>query len=184
MSVYIELLYFLNIARTTWPAAWSKWDIMSVSDKKTHKKHTATVNNRQFPSWHLSSEWKWMGKWPALYRPSSACVTGWMMQIEDNISAMLNGITPNLMSLKGWVLALLSGGIVVWAALAWLTHRLSAVTGSTIKSSENVTCQLGGDDGMNCHSLSEPILSLIHDVPHTTVGTEESAGASDKYLFR
>lgn len=32
------------------------------------------------------------------------------MQIEDNISATLNGITPNVMSLKGWVLALLSGG--------------------------------------------------------------------------
>lgn len=33
-----------------------------------------------------------------------------MMQIEDNISATLNGITPNVMSLKGWALALLSGG--------------------------------------------------------------------------
>lgn len=91
-----------------WCIGWQlgvKWDIMSVCDK-----NMATVNNSQFPSWHLSSEWKWMGKWPALYRPSSGCVTGWMMQIEDNISAILNGITPNVMSLKGWVLALLSGG--------------------------------------------------------------------------
>lgn len=32
------------------------------------------------------------------------------MQIEDNISATLNGITPNVMSLKGWVLAPLSEG--------------------------------------------------------------------------
>lgn len=75
--------------------------------------------------------------------PSSGCVTGWMMQIEDNISATLNGITPNVMSLKGWVLAPLSE-VLVWAAPAWLTRRLSAVTASTIKSSENVTCQLGG----------------------------------------
>lgn len=51
-----------------------------------------------------------MGRWPALYRPSSGSVTGWMMQIKDNINAILNGITPNLMSLKGWALALLSGG--------------------------------------------------------------------------
>ena len=43
-----------------------------------------------------------------------------------------------------------------------------------MKSSENVTCQLGGDEGMNCHSLSEPILSLIHDVPYTTVGKQDS----------
>lgn len=32
------------------------------------------------------------------------------MQIEDNISATLNSITPNVMSLKGWVLAPLSEG--------------------------------------------------------------------------
>ena len=37
---------------------------------------------------------------------------------------------------------------------------------------------------MNCHSLSEPILSLIHDVPYTTVGKQDGTAASDKYLFR
>lgn len=37
---------------------------------------------------------------------------------------------------------------------------------------------------MNCHSLSQPILSLIRDVPYTTVGTGGGVGASDKYLFR
>lgn len=42
----------------------------------------------------------------------------------------------------------------------------------------------GGDEGMNCHSLSEPILSLIHDVPYTTVGKQDSTATSDKYLFR
>lgn len=32
------------------------------------------------------------------------------MQMGDNINAILNGITSNLMSLNGWVLALPSGG--------------------------------------------------------------------------
>lgn len=155
-----------------------KWDIMSVCDK-----NMATVNNSQFRSWHLSSKWKWMGKWPALYRPSSGCVTGWMMQIEDNISAILNGITPNLMSLKGWVLALLSEGGGVGC---------SSLTDTQIKCSDREhnkvirDCDMSvrGDEGMNCHSLSEPILSLIHDVPYTTVGKQDSIGASNKYLFR
>lgn len=33
-----------------------------------------------------------------------------------------------------------------------------------------------GDEGMNCHSLSEPILFLIRDVPYTTVGKQDRAG--------
>lgn len=37
-----------------------------------------------------------------------------MMQIEDNISAIVNGITPNVMSLKGWVLAAASAA-AVWS---------------------------------------------------------------------
>lgn len=171
----------MTIKDRFWCNGWQpgvKWDIMSVSDK-----NMATVNNSQFPSWHLSSEWKWMGKWPALYRPSSGCVTGWMMQIEDNISAILNGITPNLMSLKGWVLALLSGGGGVGC---------SGLTDTQIKCSDREhnkvirECDMSvrGDEGMNCHSLSEPILSLIHDVPYTTVGKQDSTGGSDKYLFR
>lgn len=46
---------------------------------------------------------------------AAACVTGgWMMQIEDNISAIVNGITPNVMSLKGWVLAAASAA-AVWS---------------------------------------------------------------------
>lgn len=141
---------------------------MSVCDK-----NTARVNNSQFPSWHLSFEWKWMGKWPALYRPSCGRVTGWMMQIADNISPILNGITPNLMSLKWWVLALLSGGGGVGR---------SGLTDTQIKCSDREhnkvirECDMSvrGDEGMNCHSLSEPILSLIHDVPYTTVGKQDS----------
>lgn len=111
-----------------------------------------------------------------------------MMQIEDNISAILNGITPNLMSLKGWVLALLSGGAGVGC---------SGLTDTQIKCSDREhnkvirECDMsvrgregGGGEGMNCHSLSQPILSLIHDVPYTTVGKQNSTGGSDKYLFR
>lgn len=111
------------------------------------------------------------------------------MQIEDNISAMLNGITPNLMSLKGWVLALLSRGAGVGC---------SSLTDTQIKCSDREhnkvirECDMsvrwggggGGDEGMNCHSLSEPILSLIHDVPYTTVGKRDGTATSDKYLFR
>lgn len=35
---------------------------------------------------------------------------------------------------------------------------------------------MGVHEGMNCHSLSEPILFLIRDVPYTTVGKQGRAG--------
>lgn len=39
-------------------------------------------------------------------------------------------------------------------------------------------------EGMNCHSLSEPIRFLIRDVPYTTVGKQDPRRPADKYLFR
>lgn len=94
------------------------------------------------------------------------------MQIEDNISATLNGITPNVMPLRRWVLALPSGGAGVGR---------SDLTDAQIKRSDSkhnkvirecdMSVRRGG--GVDCHSLSEPILSLIRDVPYTTVGKQD-----------
>lgn len=91
---------------------------------------------------------------------------------------MLNGITPNVMSLKGWVLAPPSEGAGVGR---------SSLTDTQIKCSDSEhnkvirECDMsvrgvggGGGEGMNCHSLSEPVLSLIRDVPHTTVGKQDT----------
>lgn len=95
------------------------------------------------------------------------------MQIEDNISSTLNGITPNVMSLKGWVLALLSGG----GGLGCFDLTDTQIKCSDSKHNKVISeCDMSvrGDEGMNCHSLSEPILCLIHDVPYTTVGKQDS----------
>lgn len=56
---------------------------------------------------------------------------------------------------------------VAWAAWAWLTHRLSALTGRTIKSSENVTCQLEGrrDELSLCQSRYTFLSLMAHTLP-------------------
>lgn len=104
------------------------------------------------------------------------------MQIEDNISAILNGITPNLMSLKGWVLVLLSRGGGV-GCFSLTDTQIKCSDREHNKVIRECDMSVRGYEGMNCHSLSEPILSLIHDVPYTTVGKQDSMGSLDKYLF-
>lgn len=105
------------------------------------------------------------------------------MQIEDNISAILNGITPNVMSLKGWVLALLSRGGGV-GCFGLTDTKIKCSDSEHNKVIRECDMSVRGDEGMNCHSLSEPILFLIRDVPYTTVGKQDSTSASGKYLYR
>lgn len=100
------------------------------------------------------------------------------MQIEDNIRATLNGITPNVMSLKGWVLALLSGGAGVGC---------SDLTDAQIKCSDSkhnkvireCDMSVGGVKGWIvtlCQSPSSPLSVMSHTPPWEN-------RTADKYLF-
>lgn len=100
------------------------------------------------------------------------------MQIEDNIRATLNGITPNVMSLKGWVLALLSGGAGVGC---------SDLTDAQIKCSDSkhnkvireCDMSVGGVKGWIvtlCQSPSSPLSVMSHAPPWEN-------RTADKYLF-